>query len=438
MKHCNSEFEIFDSIVNGDLRPYLQQYSSENYLKKLNKQGSVEISISPGEMNEFNELIDIDIPPPPDLKAEYFLYLIQDEYNKIKRNAKDVLVLGMEKEEVAFYANKNIQIAKKIAIEAHDLSKPLKPVDLDELDSSDSYILYILKLFLKRSIIDFQSLFEPYLECRLLTEEKIRTQIYKKKPIDVLLKGLIKHTVDIQQEVKSNVEDEDKAKSRFSDSSYVFSLEGDFWTIKYNGVKTNLKDLKRLRYIVHLIDNPNKEYHCHELVNLVNGENSEVSDSNMLNMIDPIEYNEDKEQTDQKIQLVDPFESDMPHAELKAIKKVADGLWGELNDPNLNKNEKTEAQNNWDTAKKYYLNELGISLISTEKKAILKINKRLKNDFEKARSNVRKNINNALKDIKKKIPALSEYLNNRIRTGIKCSYKPTPDEPFSWTINWNS
>jgi hypothetical protein len=97
-----------------------------------------------------------------------------------------------------------------------------------------------------------------------------------------------------------------------------------------------------------------------------------------------------------------------------------------------------KAQSDWDTAKNFYLNHYGISLISSEKGPILKVNKKLKEDFEKARINVRKNIANAIKDIARNIPALSEYLTNHIHTGAKCVYKPDPDDSVSWTINWNS
>ena len=326
MEQYNSEFDLFDSIVNGKLRPYLPEYSSENHLKKLfeqlsvikmdfilapnenplhridlenfgykggdefeieitEKEGGPKIFISPVEIKEFNELIDIDIPPPPDLKAKYFLYLIEDEYEKIIRKAKNVLIAGREKDEISFYANKNIQIAKNIAIEAHHLSKQLKSVDSCLLDSSDSYIFYILKLFLKRSIITFQRLFEPYLECSLLTEEEIRMIFYEEKPLELLLKGLVNSATDVQQVESSNSKDEGKAESRSIDSSCLFSLEGDFWAINYKGVKANLKDLKRLRYIVHLIDNPNKEYYCHELSSLVNGQQPDANPyySEMLN-----------------------------------------------------------------------------------------------------------------------------------------------------------
>ena len=155
-------------------------------------------------------------------------------------------------------------------------------------------------------------------------------------------------------------------------------------------------------------------------------------------MIDPVESDDDQENKDQKINIVNLYESDLGQEDLEALKEVANTLWEKLNDPDLTDNERNEAKSNWEKAKKFYLNQYGILLISSKNGPMLKENKRLKKDYEKARSNVTKHIKNAIKNIGKKIPSLSDHLNNAIHTGARCRYQPDPASPIQWTIVWNN
>jgi hypothetical protein len=48
-----------------------------------------------------------------------------------------------------------------------------------------------------------------------------------------------------------------------------FVCEGDFWSIKYNGESSHLKNLERIRYIVHLLENADKPISVFDLYNLL-------------------------------------------------------------------------------------------------------------------------------------------------------------------------
>lgn len=491
-KMKNSEFDLYDSIVNGRLRPYLPEFSSETSIKRLIQELNLikkeihiesadsifdglkgidfeklgykdgdqiqieiieekdegEIKISPVELNELKPLIDIDIPPPPDLKAEYFLDLIENEFEKILISAKNFLNTTNEREEISFYANKNIQIAKRIAADAHDLSKRLKSREYDLHEDSDTYIMYILKLFLKRAIADFQSLFEPFLDCRLLTEDEIRTDLYEQMPAHLRRKKFEKRLAENKKRRDKEL-NESNDKRQFgpnfnseiepseNDSHYVFSLIGDFWKVRFNGDQTTLRNLERIRYIVHLIDNPNKEFYCHQLTNLVKGNSPELSDFGAIDTIDPIISNND-ENDFQKITLDDFYELGIEPEDRQAIEKIAKELWEKRNDPELSADEKSKAKDAWVKAVHYYSSQYGILLKSSKNGPIFEEKKRLKKDYEKARTNVRKHIKNAIEDIDKKIPSLSKYLENHINTGFKCVYEPSPGDPKIWTVNWFS
>lgn len=221
-KEKESEFAIYNSIVNGELRPFLEIYSSENHIKNLmerlwtvsflkteegfqdaSKQDEslLEILVKPGDKLEFEfdetdpqkrpiltiipsdkleELVDIDIPPPPDLKAKYFLDLIEIEYKKIRFRANKVLDTSSNKDQIDLFANNNIQKLKEIAGQAHTLYRRIKPKDkrTSPLDDSDSYIITVLKIYLIRSILFYQRLFQPYLKVPIQDEFGLRTYLY--------------------------------------------------------------------------------------------------------------------------------------------------------------------------------------------------------------------------------------------------------------------
>jgi hypothetical protein len=376
---------------------------------------SFDLDIEPGAPEDLDDLIDqkecldledgkqpefdkLNIPRPPDKKAEYFLSLIETEFDEIRKRAQKFLDHVQKEKQIPQFAKENIQKAKKLAVDSGHLGKLLKPEDSDTLSDSDAYIIHVLGLFLIRSISFYQGLFEPFLKIPQDSEDELRAYV---------------------------------------DNPYVFSHKGDFWKIHFNGEETFIKDLERIRYIAHLLDNPNKDFFCHELTTLVKRNSNELSDLKMIHGIDPIE-SDNQEKKDQKINFVIPYESGLDQEDLYAIKKVAKKLWEKLNDPDLIDNERNEAKNNWEKAKLVYLNQYGISLKSSEKGPILTENRRLKEDFEKARSNVTKHIKNAIKNIRKKIPSLSAHLDNTIRTGAKCCYQPDPTNPIKWRILWNN
>lgn len=69
-----------------------------------------------------------------------------------------------------------------------------------------------------------------------------------------------------------------KEPDRLSDrQENYFYLNGDYWEIGYKGQLTKLRNLERLRYIIHLLDNANTEIYSHDLVNLVKGQRQEVN-----------------------------------------------------------------------------------------------------------------------------------------------------------------
>jgi hypothetical protein len=381
-----------------------------------------EIIISPVEVKELNDLININIPPPPDLKSEYFLDLIENEFEKILKRAKKLIESATNKDKISFYANKNVQIAKRIAVEAHHLSKQLEPEDLDSLDSSNYYIIYILKHFLLRLIIFFQNLFEPYLECNLLTEDEIRILLYEEKSAQQKLKEFEERCAELRKKNKKDTSsndrekhvDEQEKKSEIytseCDSQYLFSREGDYWKVKYDGRETLLRDLKRIRYIAHMLNKPNTDFYCRELYSIVNGHIPDA-DSNYSKMLDK----DLKEK--EGLRLINLEIEGLDNDEKNKIEDITYDLWSKMNDSSISTNQKNELEKQWDNLKRHFSNDYGIYIKSSKKGPKFKYRARLNKDAEKARINVTLQIRKAIEDIEEKIPKLAKHLRRYIQTG---------------------
>lgn len=428
----NSEFNIYESIVHGERRPFLPKYSSKKYiesLEKLQRENSeskdrknfsakkinADSKLNPGE-RELNKQLpaqyrieakyckDIGdelskalkakrkiIPLPPDLKAQYFLSLIEDEFDQIQKRAEKFLQKDRREKLISQFADQNIRKAKKLAIDSGYLSKLLEVNNSSAVDDSDSYIIYVLGLFLIRSILFYQDLFEPFLKNPLENEGELRAYVA---------------------------------------NPYVFSLKGDYWKVNFGAKDAIIKDLERIRYIVHLLGNPNKEFYCQDLTALVKGLNPEINK-------DYGKMGKEKLEED-NLSLVDLQTEMLSFEEKENLENMAYDAWEKAKNPQIGKHLKDKAINEWESVKSHLFNEYGIIVFSSDRGLSFRIKRRLKKDFEKARSNVTKHIKTAIKTIGKTIPSLSTHLKNTMRTGATCCYQPDPSNPIEWTIIWDN
>ena len=147
-----------------------------------------------------------------------------------------------------------------------------------------------------------------------------------------------------------------------------------------------------------------------------------------------------EELAEEGLRLVDLPIKILTKEERTSFEAVAYNIWGKYRD-SLERNstlEAEEAKGEWEAVKKYLLNEYGIVVTSSNRGLFFRINARLREEIERARSNVTKNIKNGISNIGKQIPSLETHLTNAIHTGAKCSYRPDSMIPIQWTINWNN
>ncbi len=198
-------FEIFERIINGELRPH--KYESDGkiledkienlgitneefakqikYLEKEGKSYSIKITdpetgdiiLDEKRNDEFNELIDIDIPPLPvkegekyldinalnDEKAEMYLDLIEFEYARNLITIDEYFNNNKEKQ-LKKYATLNIQRLKKLWKDIRHYEKLI--IKSDELDwrKSNDYVIHLVKVFLDRVFYYLLEVFRPYIK----------------------------------------------------------------------------------------------------------------------------------------------------------------------------------------------------------------------------------------------------------------------------------
>ncbi|MDP1676333.1 MAG: hypothetical protein Q8L88_05650 [Bacteroidota bacterium] len=215
----NNEFILYDRIVNGNLRPHLERFSTPVGLKELEKEfysktiiiqndniGSLfdefindfhgikdgdklEIEISDDDAtpqivlrpilnSEEESLINIDIPPPPNEKAEIFLRIIENEYNRIETSLTKNLTSLNNENDIKIYGLKNIQIAKKIARDSHLLGKKIEKIGVESWDNPNTYIIYVLKKHLIYSLLIMQNIYCPLIGQKIQTEGELEDELF--------------------------------------------------------------------------------------------------------------------------------------------------------------------------------------------------------------------------------------------------------------------
>ncbi len=117
-----------------------------------------EIYIKPVRIYELKEVFDI--PYFNSYKCVSYLELMGDEFERIKIRAEKILEKTNDENLIRAYANKHIQIAKKLF---HDAKRTL--VEAQKTNNpEDIYIFFALNLFIVRTILLYQQMFKPYLK----------------------------------------------------------------------------------------------------------------------------------------------------------------------------------------------------------------------------------------------------------------------------------
>ncbi len=197
----------------------------------------------------------------------------------------------------------------------------------------------------------------------------------------------------------------------------IFSREGDFWTITYEGKTARLKDAKGLHYIAHLLAHPGKEIRALDLGARASGSGEDVADAASA---------EDLARTG-------VLAGDLGHA-------------GEMLDAQAKavyQRRLTELEEELEEARELR-NDDRIAKAEDEKDALARElrraiglggrDRRAASSAERARTAVTRAIRLALERVSEQNRDLGRLLSTTIKTGAVCLYLPDERFPVSWRL----
>jgi hypothetical protein len=191
----------------------------------------------------------------------------------------------------------------------------------------------------------------------------------------------------------------------------VFARNGESWFTRFSGLEKHFRDRRGFHFIAHLLNSPNIDIECLDLAQI---KAMPVSSS---------QY---------------PF-IEVGHAISQGLKITDTKPIGEHDDKKTKlKNEYYELLSELENAKKY--NDPG--RIERCEKEIETFKKSLRPSYEpdnlreKSRVNVTSQIKESIKWIERENPGLAKHLNEYIKTGNSCSYRPPPDSAIVWNVRF--
>lgn len=210
----------------------------------------------------------------------------------------------------------------------------------------------------------------------------------------------------------------DTVSNKEPDSENTFRLEGDFWTISYEGILIRLKNAKGLHYIAYLLKNPNRDIKGSELVRIMEPPYEDLRAKDLNKMGEPYLEKESLRKTSALGDSGNALDSKAIAEYKKRLKEIKEELSEEVLSDEDRFTLREEKEGIEDELK------AGFDRLGRPRK--------LGDVEEKIRKAVTNRIKESLKTINKEHPALGKHLSDTLKTGATCSYTPTTD------ISWNT
>ncbi|MGH2736867.1 MAG: transcriptional regulator [Actinomycetota bacterium] len=191
----------------------------------------------------------------------------------------------------------------------------------------------------------------------------------------------------------------------------VFSREGDYWSVIFEGRTIRLRDLKGLRYLSRLLVHPGREFHVMDLVVGERGAqaNGSVSPELRLSSSIPADAGELLDAAAKEAYRRRLAEIDEDIAEARAIGDA-------------------ERAARADLERDFLVGELSraVGLGGRDRRA--------DSASERARASVTQAVRHAMARIREHNPELGNHLDSTVRTGTYCVYLPDPRVPAAWKV----
>jgi tetratricopeptide (TPR) repeat protein len=191
-----------------------------------------------------------------------------------------------------------------------------------------------------------------------------------------------------------------------------FRRDGDIWTLRFAGRAVRLKDSKGLRDIAHLLARPGSEVHCSELIAAAEGSGTGLRPSA-------------REVDEAGLSLVGAQGDELLDEQArKAYRARLVELQGDLDEAEASRDVERAARARTE-----------MDLIAGELAAAYGLSgrpRKVGDPGERARKAVAERIRAAVDRVSEVHPALGRHLQNTIRTGTFCSYRP--ETPIDWKL----
>ena len=195
-----------------------------------------------------------------------------------------------------------------------------------------------------------------------------------------------------------------------SSTGATLRCEGDYWTLVYADVTGQLKDMKGLHYLVHLLRYPRHEFHAIELVG--QAEAAALEDPELRRAPPAM-----------GLPLLD---ATAKAAYRRRLVELREDLAEAERFHDAGRAERARAQADMLTKQLAAAVGLGRRDRSTGSAA------------ECARTTVTHRLRAVIRRIAQHHPGLGDHLAARVRTGTFCSYQPDPERPIVWAIGENT
>src|SRR6202041_1004329 len=197
----------------------------------------------------------------------------------------------------------------------------------------------------------------------------------------------------------------------------IFSREGDYWTIAYEGKTARLKDAKGLHYIAHLIAHPGEEIRALDLVTRIGGGG---------------------EQTAEKATAEDLSRSDTATGDLGHAGEILDAQAKAAYQRRLSElEEEIEEAREFKDEERIAKAEDEREALGRELRGAIGLagrDRRSASATERGRIAVTKAIRLSLNKIAENDASLGKLLSTTIKTGTVCAYVPDDRFPISWRL----
>jgi tetratricopeptide (TPR) repeat protein len=200
-------------------------------------------------------------------------------------------------------------------------------------------------------------------------------------------------------------------------SQAVFQMEGDYWTIAYDGKTARLKDAKGFHYIAHLLGHPGQEIRALDLVTRIGGGGEEPLETASA---------EDFARSDTVAgdlgNAGEMLDAQAKAAYQRRLTELEDELEEARELGNEARAEKAEDE---------------IEALGRELKGAIGLagrDRRAASSTERARIAVTKAIRLSLGKVAENNPTLGKLLSTTIKTGTVCAYVPDDRFPVTWRL----